>query len=95
MFGPRTIRISFLHVLSPIVVKLALFFLVIGCTGGPTISGVVQLGRVKDATVKVHKIEKGEKGELVATTTTNSSGEFNASVPIQTEPLLVVSSGGS
>ena len=65
---------------------------------GPSfaVSGVVQLGRVKNATVSFYSINtNGSTGSLIGSTSTNSSGEFSLSIPKQTGPVLVVSTGGT
>ncbi|NDC24898.1 MAG: hypothetical protein EBZ49_12350, partial [Proteobacteria bacterium] len=71
-----------------------------GCSGGlrsPVgISGVVQLGRVKNAMVRVYALsETGTRVEpFLEQTTTNQNGEFNLNTSLdRSGPLEIVASG--
>ncbi|NBX75684.1 MAG: hypothetical protein EBQ92_03955, partial [Proteobacteria bacterium] len=61
-----------------------------------TLSGVVQLARVQNATVRVYDLNSnGTEGSLLATTTTNSNGEYRFTLPKNTGSVIVKSSGGT
>ncbi|NDC23925.1 MAG: hypothetical protein EBZ49_07325, partial [Proteobacteria bacterium] len=61
-----------------------------------TLSGVVQLGRVQGATVRVYDLAAdGTEGSLLATTTTNSNGEYRFTLPQNTGSVIIKSSGGT
>ncbi|MBI4405704.1 MAG: hypothetical protein HY537_16220 [Deltaproteobacteria bacterium] len=59
------------------------------------ISGVVQLGRVSNASVNAYKIENGARGTLLASSYTNSNGEYSLALPKTIEPVEIVSAGGT
>ncbi len=61
-----------------------------------TLSGVVQLARVHNATVRVYDLNSnGTEGSLLATTTTNSNGEYWFTLPKNTGSVIIKSSGGT
>jgi len=80
---------------------LALFSFV-GCSkilspsGGNTLSGVVQLARVSGATISVFEmLSDGNKGSLLASTTTDSNGEYTVSLGTYSGSVIVESNGGT
>ncbi len=61
-----------------------------------TLSGVVQLARVHNATVRVYDLNSnGTEGSLLAMTTTNSNGEYWFTLPKNTGSVIIKSSGGT
>ena len=63
--------------------------------GGTTVSGVASKGPIKSAIVKVYKIEKGEKGDLLGNATTDNTGHYSIDIGSYTGPVLVEVTGGS
>jgi hypothetical protein len=61
-----------------------------------TLSGVVQLARVQNATVRVYDLNSnGTEGSLLAATTTNSNGEYRFTLPKNTGSVIIRSTGGT
>ncbi|NBX75507.1 MAG: hypothetical protein EBQ92_03060 [Proteobacteria bacterium] len=65
-------------------------------SGGNTLSGVVQLARVSGATISVYEmLSDGSKGSLLASTTTDSNGEYTVSLGTYSGSVIIESVGGT
>ncbi|NBV50701.1 hypothetical protein EBR78_05730 [bacterium] len=91
-----------MHIFRSLIVLITLIALVSACSSrrnGETssFSGVVQLGRVDGATVKVFALDsQGNRvSPPLAETQTNSEGEYSLSFNSFSGPVEVVSSGGN
>lgn len=67
-----------------------------GSAGGNTLSGIVQLARVSGATISVFEMQSdGSKGPLLASTTTNSNGDYTVNLGKYSGHVIIESVGGS
>ena len=88
-----------------ICVVAAVFFAACGGGGGSSsssnqasgsISGVVSAGPINGATVTAYSLNaNGSQGSQIATTTSDSNGNYTLSMSAQSGPVLIVVSGGS
>lgn len=92
---------------ATLVVSLGAVLALSGCGGGgtdtpvdvpsaqATISGSVVKGPVSGATVQAYAVAGGAVGQAIATATTDAQGAFTMSLPSQSGPLILRTSGGT
>ena len=95
----QNIKYLCLHICS-----ISILFHFAGCSGGgnsssnletATITGVVQAGRVSNATVTIYSLKNGQRGQSLGQTTTNSDGSFSISVNKLSSPVEIVAKAGT